>query len=181
MTNDRKSNNQKYLTGRFKGMLPKSVDNNVLLVVEFVKQIGPASQAQIASIAGHSDSWASMFLNEAVRRGLLIANKKRPRLYALPGADFVPEQTAFAETGTKESLTVYFDGSYCKKLQALSAYHTGNPFGGQGRIIARLIDEEMERLYEQGANLQGLVAEMLRHESSMARLRGKANAQSDRD
>lgn len=178
MTDDK---SLKFTSGPFKGMRHKSLENNVLLVTEYVKELGASTQAQIGARAGYSTSYAGTMLNEAVRRGRLEANNKRPRLYFEPGKDAEMDMSAFNDVGEKVHLSIYFDSSYCKKLEALSAFHFGEPHGGQPRMISMLIDQELERLTESGANLAGLVGELMRHDAVMSRLRGKSHAQGDPD
>jgi len=152
----------------------KHIDGMVNWVVQIVEDLGPCTIKNVAASAGKSYAWATGYLRRAHKRGLIFKSKTRPVIYK-PLGEPVPDTTMFEQTGVKTSLTLYFDTSCEKKIEALSAFHFGNPYGGQGKIVSTLIDKEIDRLQAEGTDLTGIVGELKRHDDTMKRLRGREN------
>jgi len=149
----------------------KHIDGMVAWVVRIVDDLGQCTIENVAASADKSYSWAAGYLRRAVKRGLIIRKNGRPVTFRVPSENDKTDPAIFEETGQNEHLSIYVDGSICKKIEALSSYIYGEPHGGQGRLISFLVEKEFEQLSEK-VDLAKILNELIRHEESMKTLRG---------
>lgn len=149
----------------------KHIDGMVAWVARIVGDLGQCTIENVAASADKSYSWAANYLRRAVKRGLIIRKNGRPVTFKMPSENDKPDQAIFDETGQNEHLSIYVDGSVCKKMEALAAYRYGQAVGGSSILITSLVDAEFAQLSE-NADLAKILNELIRHEETMKTLRG---------
>jgi hypothetical protein len=155
------------------------IENNIRLCIEFLEELGPSSIQQVSGRAGmKSKQWAGKYLNEAVRRRLVVVTKKsRPKTFALPSQTNIkprPQLEMFERKGRNDRLVVYVDESIINKLDALAAHRCGLTDGGRSVVITNLVSDEFAKVNTK-SDLSAIVIEMNRHKETMDRLRGKTD------
>jgi hypothetical protein len=157
-------------TGTLKSINPNTIDIMVDLIVETIKKIGASTTTEVGNYHGRSGTWASGYLREAVRRGLLARSRGRPVIYQLPLRPGSVQDVLRGDAGEREQVSFYMDKNALRKLEALSVYEFKTPTGGRELVISKLIDQRVERLTKEGIPLDRILEEHLRHEQAMAEL-----------
>jgi hypothetical protein len=149
---------------------PKHVNGMVDWVIRIVQDIGECTIENIAASADKSKSWATKYSRIAYERGKLAKVRSRPIVYKIPGTTKKKmDLSMYDETGEKEHLSIYVDGSVCKKIEALATYYFNQRHGGQGQVIAGLVEKDFDRLIEEGVDF----AELYHLMEEIDKIRGK--------